>query len=176
MARFSEGDTAAFDVLYARHAPGLRAFFRRASGSPEQADDLLQVTFLHLVKARALYRPADGFTPWLYAIARNAARDHRSLRRNRFEHPTERHHLEAVPQEPPPEAPDAAMVQALRQALSELPESSREAVVLHQLHGLSFPEVARVVGSTTGAVKVRAFRGYERLRAAMARWKSERAL
>ena len=65
-------------------------------------------------------------------------------------------------------------MEALQRALDELPEAYREAVVMHQIEGLSFPEIAQAVGSTTGAVKVRAHRGYQKLRAALESWKRGR--
>ncbi len=175
MERFCQGEASAFDALYARHAPGLQGFFRRMTRSEAAASDLLQVTFLHLVKARGRYARGERFAPWFYAIARNAARDYLRLAQHRYEAGAEPEQLEAVVGAEGIELSDPAELQALREALQALPESYREAVVLHQLEGLSFPEVARIVGSTTGAVKVRAHRGYQQLREALAAWKKGRA-
>jgi RNA polymerase sigma-70 factor (ECF subfamily) len=171
MERFCQGDVSAFDALYARHAAGLRGFFQRMTRSTSTADDLLQVTFLHLVKARGRFAKGERFSPWLYAIARNAARDYLRLARHRFEAGVEPEQLAAASEpanstgSPLSDAgADPSEVRALREALDQLPENYREAVVLHQLEGLSFAEVARILGSTPGAVKVRAHRGYQRLR------------
>lgn len=174
MERFCQGDAAAFDVLFARHRRPLHGFFRRMAGSGAAADDLLQVTFLHLVKARARFAQGERFKPWLYAIARNAARDYLRLAHHR-EQGGEAAELSVAQAHAAegPEPVDAAELEALRRALAELPVAYREAVVMHQLEGLSFGEIARAVGATPGAVKVRAHRGYVRLRAALARLRGE---
>ena len=175
MEQFCEGSAAAFDALYARHRVGLHGFFRKMTGSQAAADDLLQITFLHLVKARERYARGERFKPWLYAIARNAARDYLRLAHHRESGGQEAEAPLAQAEAPePPEAPDASEVAALKSALSELPPQYREAVVMHHLEGLSFSEIAAAVGSTTGAVKVRAHRGYERLRAALAKLRGAR--
>jgi len=170
MEQFISGDAQAFDALYARHRTGLHGFFRRMAGSRAAADDLLQVTFLHVVQARDRFDSRERFKPWLYAIARNAARDYLRLAQHR--------ELGGDAAEPPlatavaPNATDEsdpAQAAALQKALAELPEAYREAVVMHQLEGLSFPEIAKAVHSTPGAVKVRAHRGYQKLREALAK-------
>ena len=170
MEQFCQGDAAAFDALFARHQRPLQGFFRRMAGSAAAADDLLQVTFLHLVKARSRFASGERFKPWLYAIARNAARDYLRLAHHR-EQGGEAAELSLAQSEAPaaPEQPDASEVEALHRALAELPPAYREAVVMHQLEGLSFAEIAQAVGSTPGALKVRAHRGYVRLREALAR-------
>ena len=168
MERFCQGEPPAFDLLYGRHRAPLHGFFRRMTGSAAAADDLLQVTFLHLVKARDRYALGEPFRPWLYAIARNAARDYLRLAQHRESGDQE---VTLARMEAPerPVAPEQGELAALRKALEALPPAYREAVVMHQLEGLSFQEIARAVGSTPGAVKVRAHRGYERLRHALAK-------
>jgi RNA polymerase sigma-70 factor (ECF subfamily) len=175
MERFCQGDAAAFDALYQRHRAGLHGFFRRMTGSASTADDLLQVAFLNLVRARERYARGEPFKPWLYAIARNAARDHLRLAHHREVGGPEAEAPLAQAEARAPETADADEVAALRQALDTLPPQYREAVVLHQLQGLSFAEVAAALHSTPGAVKVRAHRGYQRLREALARLRGGRA-
>lgn len=169
MERFCQGDARAFDALYAAHRAGLHGFFRKMTGSQAAADDLLQVTFLHLVKARDRYAFGERFKPWLYAIARNAARDYLRLAQHRESGGEAAETTLAEATAPDPAALDPGAAAALQRALDELPPQYREAVVLHQLEGLSFAEIAQMLGSTPGAVKVRAHRGYERLRAALAK-------
>ena len=65
---------------------------------------------------------------------------------------------------------DPNVARAVGEALQQLPPEQREAVLLHKLHGLSFPEVAVAVGTTVGAAKVRAHRGYQRLKVLLAAW------
>jgi len=159
MLRFCDGDVKAFDVLFARHAGAVRAYLHRVSGSAAAADDLTQATFLSVVKARGRYVRGAAFKPWLFAIATNAARDlHR--RRRGEELSAEPAAVETVD----PKVRDAGLERQVREALVKLPEPQREAILLHRFEGMSFAEIAEAVGVSEGAVKVRAHRGYERLR------------
>jgi RNA polymerase sigma-70 factor, ECF subfamily len=159
MAAHIAGDGAAFRELFDRYAPILLGVLRRSLPRPDDARDLLQLTFLHVHRARADYRPGAPFRPWLFTIALNLRREHFRRVARRPEEPLDEESAAAVP---PSDPTDAARVHA---ALSVLPESQREVIVLHWFAGLSFPEVASVVGASVPAVKVRAHRGYERLRA-----------
>src|SRR3712207_3101284 len=127
------------------------------------ADDLLQTTFLSVVRGRGRYQPQTNLRGWLFAVATNAARD--ALRRTRRRR--EQSH-EAPERGIDPVLPDPAAARALQQALAELPAEQREAVLLHKMHELSFPEIAEVLGIGVSAAKVRAHRGYEKLRARLA--------
>lgn len=173
MAQFCDGDVGAFDALYRRHAAPLHGFLRRMVGSDAASSDLLQVTFLHVVKARGRYARSERFTPWLYSIAHNATRDYLRLAHHRREE-GESERLDTEPAAEASLGADPAEVAALTRALDQLPAAYREAVVLHQLEGMSFPEIARALGTTTGAVKVRAHRGYVRLREALEVWRRGR--
>ncbi|MBX7100079.1 MAG: RNA polymerase sigma factor [Myxococcaceae bacterium] len=161
MERFCAGDSQAFDALFARHAGAVRGFLRRLTQSEAAADDLTQLTFLSLVRARGRFLAGARFKPWLYAIAANAAKDHR--RRGAHETlPGD----DALPVQVADAAPvrDLGLEKRVREALEQLPEAQREAILLHRFQGLSFAEIAEQAGVTESAVKVRAHRGYERLR------------
>jgi RNA polymerase sigma-70 factor (ECF subfamily) len=96
-------------------------------------------------------------------VAINAARDH--LRRHRREEPTDT--LPDAPADPTP-LPDPGLTRTVEAALAQLPENQREAIVLHRFEGFSFKQIAEMLGVTETAVKVRAHRGYERLRTLLA--------
>lgn len=159
MERFCQGEVAAFEALFARHAGPVRGYLSRLVRRTSVADELTQATFLSLVRAKGRFRAGARFKPWLYAIATNAARDH--LRRHKFE---------AAPQDNLAEQSvdaierDEGLERAVTQALATLPPAQREAIVMNRYHGLSFAEIAQAEGVTESAVKVRAHRGYERLR------------
>jgi RNA polymerase sigma-70 factor (ECF subfamily) len=161
MERFVQGDEQAFSELYTRHAPRLQGALRRFVGSA--AGDVLQTTFLSIVRARGRYQRGAPFRPWLYTVAINAARDH--LRRHHREEPTET--LPDAPADPVP-LPDPGLTRTVEAALAQLPENQREAIVLHRFEGFSFKQIADMLGVTETAVKVRAHRGYERLRTLLA--------
>ena len=161
MQRFRAGDAAAFDALFARYGAPLHGYLWRLVADRALVEDLTQATFLSLVRARGRFRDGSRLRPWLYAIATNAARDH--LRRGR-ERLTATGELPAGPASEQEEPPDAALQAAVQRALAQLPESWRSVVVMHRFEELPFAEIAEALDTTEGAVKVRAHRGYERLR------------
>ena len=165
MIEVAGGDPAAFEQLFARHAPRLGGALRRGGLSPEDARELLQQTFLIVWRARLDYDPQRPFRPWVTTIALNLKRD--ALRRER--------RSPLSPGEGP--AYDNAAVEGLQEkcvqavelhdAVAALPRGSREVVELHWFGGLSMAEVGEAVGASTSAVKVRAHRAYKQLRTAL---------
>jgi RNA polymerase sigma factor (sigma-70 family) len=159
MRRYVAGEQAAFGELFARYAPRLTRLMRRDLGD-QDADDLVQQAFLQFHRARFDFKEGAAVRPWLYTIALNLKRQQfRRLGRKRdtvLEEETLAH---------AGGDPEAALRDAqLRAALDALPEPQREAIVLHWFEGLTFPEIAQIVGTKLGAVRVRAHRGYRRLR------------
>ena len=159
MGRFCNGDEAAFTALHARHAPRVHRYLRRLTGNTVTAQELVQNTFVSLVISRGRYKAGAPVRPWLYAIATNAARDH-FRRRGKEVLAAEPASSETVE----PVLRDQGLEKAVQKALAELPEAQRVAIVLHRFEGLSFAEIAEAVGASESAVKVRAHRGYEKLR------------
>jgi len=164
MSAYVAGDARAFEKLFARLAPRVHAFFRRSFRDEGVADDLLQVTFMKVHRARAQYRPDLKLGPWLFAVAARVRVD--ELRR-RFRLPEDADEdaialAEAQPQPDPPL--DSDVKDAVRAALDALPQSQRTVIHLHRYEGMTFGEIATVLCATPGAVKLRAFRGYETLR------------
>ncbi len=160
MVAYREGSARAFRQLFERYTPLLL----HALGlgiAPAVAEDLVQQTFLQLHRARFEYDPKQRFKPWLFTIAFNLKREHfRSLGRRRE---TASDSLE-VPQ-PPRDHERVDASQTLRWALQHLPGEQREVIELFWFEGLSFPDVARCLGIGAVTAKVRAHRGYTRLRA-----------
>ena len=167
MARYAAGDALAFRRLFALLAPGLRAFFLRSFRDAAVADDLTQTTFLKLHRGRQSYRPELALRPWLFTIAAGVRRD--ELRR-RYRLPPEvgEDQLEQMESDTAvrgaEEERDEAAIDAVRVALDRLPETQRIVVHLHRYEGLTFEQIAAVLSTTPGAVRVRACRAYERLR------------
>ena len=166
MQRFCTGDAAAFDLLFTRHSGAVYGLARKIVGEPSLAEDVVQVSFLSFVRARGRYRSGARVLPWLLAITANAARDQARLRRNQ-DGLARAALAKAVEPAAPPPGRDHALQRRLAVALAQLPAQHREAVAL-RMHGLEFSEIASAVGATVGAVKVRAHRGYQRLRQLLA--------
>jgi RNA polymerase sigma factor (sigma-70 family) len=163
MRRFCVGDEAAFEMLYQRHATPVLAFLKRMVRDEPLAEDLLQTTFVSFVRGRGRYIPGTSVRAWVFAIAANAGRDALRRRRASVERLSPRGLSPEAPGEGPPPS-DPALARAVENALMQLPVQQREAVLLHKLEELSFEEIAAALGITVSAAKVRAHRGYRRLR------------
>ncbi|MEO7035931.1 MAG: RNA polymerase sigma factor [Polyangiaceae bacterium] len=164
MAAYILGDKSAFRELFQRYTPLLQRAMARDLRSPEEANDLVQQTFLHLHRSRLDFEPGRKLKPWIFTIALNLKREYFRRSKRRHETSLDDDRI-AEPFEGPrgQERSDAARETA--RALAALPADHREVIELHWFGGLSFPEVAEAVGSTVAAVKVRAHRGYVALRA-----------
>jgi len=164
MSAYVAGNARAFEVLFARLAPRVHAFFLRSFRNEAVADDLLQVTFMKVHRARAQYRPELKLMPWLFAVAARVRLDE-LRRRLRLPEDAGEEAVARADEQAPREAPQSTeLKEAVRAALDALPESQRTVIHLHRYEGLTFAEISRVLGTTPGAVKLRAFRGYETLR------------
>ena len=160
MERYQQADAQAAAALITALSPALLRFFRSQAASREQADDLLQETWLRIHRVRHTYRPGEKVLPWVYAIARRVRIDgyRKMLRIHRHETAVE-------------VLPDWRSDQGGRSALPSfeslvalLPEAQREVLTMLKVGGLSLEEVARATSSSVGAVKQKAHRAYEKLR------------
>jgi RNA polymerase sigma-70 factor, ECF subfamily len=179
MARYCDGDASAFRELYAEVAPRLLGYLLKMARHRAVAEDLLQQTFMKLHKARATYVRGADPVPWIYSIAHRTFLDEARRQKRAVVRVGEGDDLPEqqadISGEPPdrrdePRA-DPELVKATLDALAELPEQQREAVVLTKLDGKSVAEAAEIAGTTVGAMKVRAHRGYEALRKLLGRHK-----
>ncbi|MBK9031771.1 MAG: RNA polymerase sigma factor [Myxococcales bacterium] len=172
MTRYCDGDADAFRALHREVAPRLLAYLTGMARSRAVAEDVLQATFLKVHRARAAYvRGADPL-PWIYAIAHRTFLDE-VRRRKRAAVPTDDGEVpetaaaitgEAATVAAERTEADPEVTRAALAALAQLPEAQRQAVVLTKLDGRSVAEAAAIAGTTPGAMKVRAHRGYEALR------------
>ena len=160
MERYQQADPEAPHVLVVVLSPALLRFFRSQVDSRQQADDLLQETWMRIHRVRHTYRPGEPVLPWVYAIARRVRID--GYRR------TQRIAMHEIAMEVLPEGPvevehrDA--LPTFDELVAALPDSQREVVTMLKVGGLSLEEVARATSSTVGAVKQMAHRAYRRLR------------
>src|SRR5690349_2063244 len=164
MSAYVAGDARAFETLFARLAPRVHGFFLRSFRSEAIADDLLQQTFMKLHRARARYRPELKLAPWVFAIAARVRLDE-LRRRLRLPEDADEDAIARADEQAPRDPPaDLDVRDAVRAALDALPETQRTVIHLNRYEGMTFAEIARALGSTEGAIKLRAFRGYETLR------------
>jgi len=164
MREYVDGDAEAFRVLFERYGPILLRLTRRHLRDDELAREIVQQTFFQLHRARNDFRQDSRLRPWVLTIAMNLVREHwRRKKRRKMSELDETRHAAPEPVRSPMETSQRA--EQLRQAMSQLPESQRIVVELHWFQERPFAEVAEIVGSTEGAVRVRAHRAYKKLEA-----------
>lgn len=162
MERYVDGSAAAFEELYKRVAPPLLGYLLRLTRNRERAEDLLQVTFAKIHRARGSYLRGAPLMPWAHAIARRSFLDERRAASSRSEDLSADGTLPEP--RPEPERVPSDLSEALESALDSLPEAYREAIQLTKMSGLSIAQAADVLGTTETAVKLRIHRGYNQLR------------
>lgn len=175
--RLKSGDAEAFDTLITRYSGDIYSLLYRMTADPEEAGDLTQETFLSALKAIKSFRGEAELKTWLFRIAVNHSR-------NRFRWWKRRKRSETVSLEKEigtgsitiadtiadnSESPEDAVLRLERRrqlmtALNALPEMFRETVVLCDIEGLGYEEIARVLNINVGTVKSRLARGREQLR------------
>jgi RNA polymerase sigma-70 factor (ECF subfamily) len=171
MERYVDGEGEAFEELFHQVAPKLYSYLLRLTRNRERAEDLVQITFAKVHKARASYLRGAPVIPWVLAIARRSFFDERRRAKARHEDLT----YDGVVPEPRPQQDGVPndVSESLEQALARLPEAYREAIELTKFTGLSVAETAQVLGTTETAVKLRVHRGYNQLRAELERFRRE---
>jgi RNA polymerase sigma-70 factor (ECF subfamily) len=171
MARYARGEDAAFAVVYDAVAPRLYGYLLRQTHDPARAEDIVQQTMLQMHRARGRFIPGAEVTPWAFAIARRLLIDSARRRKREVLVPTDEEGEGDVARsnEPAADALVAAdeLARRIQRELVRLPEAQRVAFELVKQEGLSLAEAAQVLGTTVAAVKLRAHRAYEALRAVL---------
>jgi RNA polymerase sigma-70 factor (ECF subfamily) len=165
MARWQNGETAAFDEIYASTAGALAGYLGRWFGAAAAAD-LVQETYLRVVEARSTFRAEMPFRPWLFAIARHVALDAYRRRKRTTTREVAVEAGAALAVEPPAE--DHVDGTRLVERLRRLPASQNEVLWLARVEGMTSVEIGRIVGATPAAVKVRLHRATAKLKAMLA--------
>ncbi|MFQ5697872.1 MAG: RNA polymerase sigma factor [Myxococcota bacterium] len=162
MRRYSDGDSAAFDELFARYEQRAYGYFLRRTGSRDRASDLYQELFLRIHRCRSYYDPSRAFAPWFYRIAERLLVD--DVRRAFRKH--ERPLLAEDAQDTAPDVEcEAADRESVEQVLEQLSSEERFVLVSAKMAGRSYAELGRELGKSADAVKKLASRAMQRLRA-----------
>ena len=167
------GDREAFAGLVSAYEGKIYNLALRYLGSREDAMDASQEVFLRVFRFLPGFQEESGFSTWIYRIGVNVCKDMLHRRLKRAEQPLE------VPDEEdegrPVDVPDlrydperimegAELRQALSDAILALPEQQREIIILRDIRGLSYEEIALALALEAGTVKSRLFRARESLR------------
>ena len=162
---------AALGAIYDRYGALVYAIALRVTGDRQTAEEVVQDVFQCVWQTAATYRAELGnFTPWLSGIARHRAID--AIRSKRERARTREQNIEQMVIPDPSSGPEAEAGRALlrdavRSALSELPQSQRQAVELAYYGGLTRVEIADRLGEPVGTVKTRLRLGLLKLRDAL---------
>ncbi len=170
--RAREGELAAFNSLVLRHQDAAYGLALRFLSSREAAEDATQEAFIRAYRAIGSFR-GERFRSWLFSIVANACRDELRRRRRRPQRSldeardqADRADLDPTDPDPTPEAQalSGELREALERSLMQLPEDWRLVVVLSDVQGLSYEEIAESAGVPLGTVKSRLSRARARLR------------
>lgn len=163
--RARDGEESALSALVKRHTDAVYRVALSIAGDPDVAQDVSQDAFLKAFRGLDGFRGDAAFRTWLLTIAANAARG--ALRRQGRRRETDLETAPPVASEgrgPDEDAVLASEAARAREALERLPEKQRLSVQLRVDEGLSFREIAEVIGSTEGAARVNYFHGIRKLR------------
>ena len=185
MVAWQAGDEEAFDRLVEGYSGRVYALLTRFLGRHPGREDLVQETFLRVVRARERYAPSARFTTWLYSIVyhlavnetqRSAGRTPVSIDRPPAGDGRDAGSLELVDDDAADPSDGLAredVVQAVRTAIAALPENQRMARVLAKYEELPYLEIGSILGSSEKAVKSLIHRARETLRTRLASFLEE---
>ena len=182
MVRLRSGHDAALDSLMERNAPLLFGFLCRFVGDEEAANDLAQEAFVRVYLHRSDFKAGQRFSTWLFTIAGNLARNHLRSRSRRPESPLEGETLDGSPGlietlastalSPDQNALKVEQQAAVQEAVAQLPDDLREAIVLCELEERSLSEAAGLLNTSVKAIESRLYRARKRLRHGLSQWLS----
>ncbi|MBX7099151.1 MAG: RNA polymerase sigma factor [Myxococcaceae bacterium] len=176
MLAFKAGDARAFATLVSRHRGPVYNFILRFVGQRQRAEDVLQETWLKVVRSSSDYQPKARFTTWVFTIARNlcvdSARKESYRQTDSLDAPVgedEGRALGETVSDDAGTAPDRSAYNAglrptLEKAIAALPDEQREVFLLREYHGVGFKEIAEVTGVNENTVKSRMRYALEGLR------------
>ena len=176
MLRVRDGDVASFGRLVAAYQDRLVGLLTHLVGERDAAEDLAQEVFLRVYRARNGYQPTAKFSTWLFRIAQNLASNSRRGRRRRREVPfagagelTDSRPQEALLAEKSAFLPNRQIARrelqaVVRDALEDLGDRQKMAVLLHKFEGMSYADIAETMEMTPQAVKSLLSRARDNLR------------
>jgi RNA polymerase sigma-70 factor (ECF subfamily) len=169
--RFIEGDESTFSILVQRHKEKVRNIIYLTLSNHDLVDDIAQEVFLTIYKNLGRFRFESQFTTWLYRITVNKCKDHlRKMRIRQIFLPI-KDNDEDPGYEASPETLD--MKEIVHKAIDKLPDKLRIPLLLKDIEGLSYQEIAESVQCEIGTVKSRIFRAREGLKTLLKPYEQE---
>ena len=168
--RAQRGERGAFDLLVLRYQHKVVKLVARLLRDPTEAEDVAQEAFVKAYRALASFRGDSAFYTWLYRIAVNTARNAMASRQRRpldYEADLSESEQSAVASRMShSDTPEATALSdeihaTVNRAVAELPEDLRTAIILREIEGLSYEEIAAAMDCPVGTVRSRIFRARE---------------
>jgi RNA polymerase sigma factor (sigma-70 family) len=177
MQRVGQGDTDAFEELVEKHQALVAGTVARMLGSNSDVEDIAQQVFIRVWKSARRYVPRAKFTTWLLKITRNLVFNELRRTKRRAQVPLQ---PEGSGEDPTLKddmnpAPDASLLETelqrtIEEAILQLPEAQRMALVLRRYEQLSYEQIAEVLGLSVPAVKSVLFRARAELRSRLSKY------
>ena len=175
VARSRGGDLDSFNQLVLRWQRPIYALAYRVIGREEDARDVCQETFMRAFRALGGFKGQAKFSSWLYRITLNLCRDwiRRQRRQPIAQAPEGVDLLDLATETTPSESVEDLVARrqigrAVQRAMATLPEEQRTAIILKEYHGLTFQEIADLLGCPLSTVKTRTYQGLTVLRRQLA--------
>lgn len=179
MQLVGQGDTRAFEELIEKHQALVAGTIGRMLGSNSDVEDIAQQVFIRVWKSARRYVPRAKFTTWLLKITRNLVFNELRRTKRRAQIPLQ---SESGTDDPPLKdelnlAPDASVLEVelqrtIEEAILQLPETQRMALVLRRYEQLSYEQIADILGLSVPAVKSVLFRARSELRTRLSKYLS----
>jgi RNA polymerase sigma-70 factor, ECF subfamily len=171
IARVLDGNRQAYSLLVDEYKSPIYNLAFRMTGNPDDADDLAQETFVRAFTKIKYFNQEKNFFTWLYTIGINLIRNH--LKKNRQSILNKTSNCDQIPDKG--DVNDRAQddpaleegITRMEESLRKLPVDLREAVILRFYEDIAFEEISAMTGASLSAVKMRVYRGLEKLKQLM---------
>jgi RNA polymerase sigma-70 factor (ECF subfamily) len=170
ISRAKLGDIDAFTAIVEAYHPRCIRFARAMLRNPDEAEDMVQETFVRLYRALPRYEERQRFESWLFQILGNCCRTANTASRRHDAHTVDDE--DVLARVPSPDMPgtrfDNEWGDDVRRALAEVPDYNREIFLLHYIEGFAYDEIERMTGIKQSALKMRVKRASDMLRSRLA--------
>jgi RNA polymerase sigma-70 factor (ECF subfamily) len=158
----AQGDPGAFEALVRETRPALGTFLRRLCPSPQDAEDIVQETYLRVYQHRHRYDGRGSVKTWMYSIALNLLRDRARKKKSASLR-------EDIPARLPVDRrlEKEELAEQIRRLVQSLPDGQREIFTLYRYEGLPYDDIARMLGLSVGTVKAQMHHALQKIRAGL---------
>ena len=172
ISRAGRGDAYAFEQLMAAHESKMYAVALRMCGNREDAQDCLQEAMIRVYRALSGFKGQSSFSTWVYRITMSSCLDELRRRKNRTATSLDAMLENGFAPSDESDTPEQSSLRneqrrVLEKAIAGLPEDMRAAIILRDIQGCSYDEIAQTLDTNVGTIKSRISRGREKLRAVL---------